>query len=137
MSASGYRRAHGASVTRFASRTSCQRPSALRKIVSVWPDRRIVSPPGADLKVPHMGWNVVTVTRPNPIIATDGEQRFYFVHSYRAVCEREDEVVATCDYGGPFACAYGRDNIYGVQFHPEKSHRFGMELFRRFVAFAC
>lgn len=98
---------------------------------------KIVSPPEADLKVPHMGWNVVDVKRANPLLSEEEEQRFYFVHSYRAVCDREDEVIATCDYGIEFCCAYGRDNIIGVQFHPEKSHRFGMDLFRRFVAFAC
>lgn len=99
--------------------------------------KRISPLPGTDLKVPHMGWNTVSVKRPNPVLAGDDEKRFYFVHSYQAVCEREDEIVATCDYGGEFPCAYGRDNIFGVQFHPEKSHRFGMDLFRRFVAFAC
>lgn len=98
---------------------------------------KIVSPVGAELKVPHMGWNTVDVKRPNPILAEGEEQRFYFVHSYKAVCERDEEVVATCNYGLEFCCVYGRENIYGVQFHPEKSHRFGMDLFRRFVAFAC
>lgn len=98
---------------------------------------KIVPPPETDLKVPHMGWNVVDVKRPNPILAEDDGQRFYFVHSYRAICKRDDDIVATCNYGREFCCAYGHDNIYGVQFHPEKSHRFGMELFRRFVAFAC
>lgn len=99
---------------------------------------RIVSPPGSDLKVPHMGWNAVRVKRESPPLSLeDDASRFYFVHSYKAVCEDEADVIATCDYGDEFCCAYGRDNIYGVQFHPEKSHRFGMRLMRRFVEFAC
>jgi glutamine amidotransferase len=98
---------------------------------------KIVPLPGKELKVPHMGWNTLSVKRPNPILPSRSEERFYFVHSYKAICERDNEVIATTDYGGEFCCAYGRDNIYGVQFHPEKSHRFGMELLRRFVAFAC
>lgn len=91
----------------------------------------------ADLKVPHMGWNIIDVKRPNPILSQAAGQRFYFVHSYKAVCRQDGEAVATCTYGQEFCCAYGRDNVYGVQFHPEKSHRFGMDLFRRFVDFAC
>ena len=98
---------------------------------------KIASPPSVELKVPHMGWNSVDVKRPNPILAEEGGARFYFVHSYKAVCNRVDEVIATCSYGTQFCCAYGRDNIFGVQFHPEKSHRFGMDLFRRFMEFAC
>jgi glutamine amidotransferase len=98
---------------------------------------KIQSPPGSDLKVPHMGWNLVSVQRENPLLSAEGESRFYFVHSYKAVCERDDEVIATCNHGEEFCCAYGRDNVYGVQFHPEKSHRFGMDLFRRYVEFAC
>ncbi len=98
---------------------------------------KIAPLPDTDLKVPHMGWNVVSVKKPNPIMANDEEARFYFVHSYKAICSDEADIVATCDYAGEFCCAYGRDNIYGVQFHPEKSHRFGMALFRRFMGLAC
>lgn len=98
---------------------------------------KISAPAGSDLKVPHMGWNVISVKGQNPLISVEGESRFYFVHSYQAICERDDEVIATCTYGEEFCCAYGRDNVYGVQFHPEKSHRFGMDLFRRYVEFAC
>lgn len=98
---------------------------------------KIQSQPGSDLKVPHMGWNLISVQRQNPLINAEGESRFYFVHSYKAVCERDEEIIATCTHGEEFCCAYGRDNVYGVQFHPEKSHRFGMDLFRRYVEFAC
>lgn len=90
------------------------------------------------LKLPHMGWSEVTPTRPNPLIPVDiGEQRFYHVHKYRAVCDNPGDVLATAVYGSPFTTAIHRDNIYGVQFHPEKSHRFGMALMRRFLSIPC
>jgi len=95
-------------------------------------------PANAALKVPHMGWNTVSVRSPNPLLPQDGdEQRFYFVHSYYARCNNPSEVVATSVYDGEFVCAYGRDNVWGVQFHPEKSHKFGMKLLRNFAAYAC
>lgn len=90
------------------------------------------------LKIPHMGWTVTTAARPNALLPTDeGEQRFYYVHKFRAVCEQPNDVLATADYGTPFTSAVHRDNIYGVQFHPEKSHRFGKALMRRFLALPC
>ncbi|HWT30943.1 MAG TPA: imidazole glycerol phosphate synthase subunit HisH [Propylenella sp.] len=90
------------------------------------------------LKIPHMGWTVTRPARPNPLIPEgQGEQRFYYVHKYRAVCDRRDDVLATATYGTEFTAAVHRDNIYGVQFHPEKSHRFGMALMRRFLDIAC
>jgi len=85
-------------------------------------------------RVPHVGWNSVRVERENPLIPIDGsEQRFYFSHSYHAVCKRKEDIFATTEYGYVFTSAYFRDNVYGVQFHPEKSHRFGMDLMKRFV----
>lgn len=96
---------------------------------------RFRPPAASGLKVPHMGWNSISVRRDNPLLAADasGRRRFYFVHSYHVVCAREQDVLATTHYGHDFAAAFSRDNIYGVQFHPEKSHRFGMELMQRFV----
>lgn len=97
--------------------------------------KRFAFPQDAELRVPHVGWNTVTVRKPNKLISSDeGEQRFYFTHSYHAVCANEADVLATTDYGYPFAAAFSRDNIYGVQFHPEKSHRFGMALMRNFLS---
>lgn len=90
------------------------------------------------LKSPHMGWSTVSATKPNPLIPTqEGEQRFYHVHKYRALCDRPEIELATAHYGTTFTTAVHRDNIYGVQFHPEKSHRFGLALMRRFLAIPC
>ena len=90
------------------------------------------------LKIPHMGWTEVRPARPNPLIPSDeGEQRFYHVHKYRAVCDDPTDVLATATYATEFTTAVNHDNIYGVQFHPEKSHRFGMALMRRFLAIPC
>lgn len=88
-----------------------------------------------ELKVPHMGWDYVTVERPqDPLVAgLEAEPRFYFVHSYHAVCDDPADVLMTCDYGSPFPAAVGRGSVWGTQFHPEKSHRFGMCLIRNFV----
>jgi glutamine amidotransferase len=91
-------------------------------------------PPDSRLKVPHMGWNTVEVTRPNPLIdASAGEQRFYFVHSYHVMCRNPEDVVAVARYGVDVTAALNRGNVYGVQFHPEKSHRFGMAVIQRFL----
>ncbi len=87
-----------------------------------------------DLKVPHMGWNDITLKKTHPLFPdAQAEERFYFVHGYHAVCHRPEDVLATASYGYEFCCAYSRDNICGVQFHPEKSHRFGMEVMSRFI----
>jgi glutamine amidotransferase len=92
----------------------------------------------ARLKVPHMGWAEVEPVRANALIPSDeGPQRFYHVHSYRAVCDQQADEMARVLYGTPFTTAVQRDNIYGVQFHPEKSHRFGMGLMRRFASLPC
>lgn len=86
------------------------------------------------LKIPHMGWNNVDVVKPNQLIKTeDGVQRFYFVHAYHAVCNNQQDVLATTHHGYEITAAFSRDNIYGVQFHPEKSHRFGMALMKKFI----
>ena len=88
-----------------------------------------------EYKIPHMGWDEIRIRKIDPII-TDMDkdmQRFYFVHSYHAVCDNENDVLMTCNYGYEFAAAVSKENIYGVQFHPEKSHKFGMQLFRNYL----
>jgi glutamine amidotransferase len=86
------------------------------------------------LRVPHMGWNDVTVRRPDALLPSLGvDARYYFVHSYRAEPSDGDHVTGTTTYGVPFASAIGHDDIAGVQFHPEKSHRHGLRLLAGFV----
>ena len=90
--------------------------------------------PGEErVRVPHMGWNIATPARDNPLLPRDGEQRFYFTHSYRVRCDKADDVWATTKHGVDFPSAIGRGNVMGVQFHPEKSHRFGKALLERFA----
>lgn len=84
------------------------------------------------LKVPHMGWDYVEVLRENPLLKSGKKQRFYFVHSYYVQCDSAEQVLATCDFGLPFTCAVNKGNIYGTQFHPEKSLSFGMEVLKHF-----
>jgi glutamine amidotransferase len=87
------------------------------------------------LKVPHMGWREVAVTADGPLWAgLPEEPRFYFVHSYHFEFRQPAEVTATALYGYEFACAFRKDNIYGTQFHPEKSHKFGMRVLENFAA---
>jgi len=87
-----------------------------------------------NLKIPHMGWNAIRVTRPNPLAETTGEeQRFYFVHSYQVELHDSNLAIMMATHGIEFCAAFQSENIYGVQFHPEKSHRFGMALMKRFV----
>jgi glutamine amidotransferase len=88
-----------------------------------------------DLKIPHMGWDVATIElKDDPIVKDlDCKQRYYFVHSYHAVCESKENVLMSCEYGYSFAAAVKHKNIYGFQFHPEKSHKFGMNLLENFA----
>jgi glutamine amidotransferase len=88
------------------------------------------------LRIPHMGWNVIEWTLPShPLVQglTD-ESRFYFVHSYRVHCASATNSLGTCNYGGPFSAAVIRDNLMGAQFHPEKSHRFGLRFLGNFAS---
>lgn len=86
------------------------------------------------LKVPHMGWNLIELKQSHPILAQMyAEPRFYFVHSYHVVCQNEENILATSHYGYEFVSAVMRENIVGVQFHPEKSHKFGMRLYQNFA----
>ena len=84
------------------------------------------------LRVPHMGWNIVKPKRSSNLFDLEDEHRFYFVHSYHVNCMNAKDVSATTHHGYDFVSAAQSGNVMGVQFHPEKSHRFGMALFKRF-----
>ena len=86
------------------------------------------------LKVPHMGWTDVVSARPSKLIANITDPRFYFVHSFHAQLNNPEDGSISATYGYPFFAGVERRNILGVQFHPEKSHKFGMKLFQNFVA---
>nr|BCN22188.1 imidazole glycerol phosphate synthase subunit [Vibrio cholerae] len=90
------------------------------------------------LRVPHMGWNVVKACQEESIILSklkdlDDETRFYFVHSFYASDVPNEYQLLTCNYGHDFVCAVNKDNVWGFQFHPEKSHKFGMQLLRNYA----
>lgn len=90
---------------------------------------------GSSLPVPHMGWNRIAADEGDPVIGIlPPEPRFYFVHSYHLKCDRDEDVIAWAEYGYRFACAIRKGNIWGTQFHPEKSHKFGLQLIKNFVA---
>lgn len=94
----------------------------------------VFDPKRTGLRVPHMGWNLVRPCKQVPLInAMPDKARFYFVHSYHVCCEQPSDVMLGTNYGIEFASGIQRGNIYGVQFHPEKSHRYGMALMRSFV----
>ena len=94
----------------------------------------LVDPQGAKLKVPHMGWNYVRPVKDNILIQTEENTRFYFVHSYYVVCINQNDVLTTTNYKEcNFVSGFKKDNIVGVQFHPEKSHKFGFEFFKAFL----
>lgn len=85
------------------------------------------------LRIPHMGWNTVSPQIKSSLVSAEDEQRFYFVHSYHASGVPTENVLATTTYGLDFVCAVEKENIFGMQFHPEKSHRFGMRLMKKFA----
>ena len=86
------------------------------------------------LKIPHMGWNEVFQARPHPLWqGIESGSRYYFVHSYYPAPRDPAVTAATCVYGAPFTCAIARDNIFAVQFHPEKSQSAGLQLLSNFV----
>ncbi|MBB3463077.1 imidazole glycerol phosphate synthase subunit HisH [Rhizobium sp. BK377] len=94
---------------------------------------RITLPPESPLKVPHIGWLEVKPARTSALFnsAVHGE-RFYFDHGYYVQCDNPEDVAATIDYGSEICCAVNSGNVSGVQFHPEKSHRFGMRVLEAF-----
>ncbi len=85
--------------------------------------------------LPHMGWNDIEPRRQDGLLSELGDPaRFYFLHSYYFSPNDSSDLLATADYGGAFACAVQRGNLYGVQFHPEKSHVWGIQLLKNFAA---
>tara|TARA_R110001592_G_scaffold192648_8_gene439474 strand:- start:1348 stop:1986 length:639 start_codon:yes stop_codon:yes gene_type:complete len=89
----------------------------------------------SDLKVPHMGWRDVVPQRGATLLGPIDAplSRYYFVHSYYVSCENKEDVIGTTQYGGEFVSAFKRENVVGLQFHPEKSHKYGMQIFENFV----
>lgn len=96
-----------------------------------------ITPSDPALKIPHMGWNTISITHPHPLLAgiPDGPDGLhaYFVHSYHLVTGSADTLLATTDYGGQVTACVGRDNMFGTQFHPEKSQALGLRLIENFL----
>ncbi len=86
------------------------------------------------LKVPHMGWNFVHIEKENNLFAGMNEEAmYYFVHSYHTLCYEKADMLTTTNYGYDFVSSFTHGNVMGVQFHPEKSHKFGMKLLKNFI----
>ncbi len=94
---------------------------------------RKLKPSDPALKIPHMGWNTVVPSRPSPLLNGLPENTYcYFAHSFYATETDPDDVVATSEYGTPLPVVFARENVYGVQFHPEKSHDAGLHILSNF-----
>ncbi len=89
--------------------------------------------PSLKLKVPHMGWNYIKVQNQNPLVELNSKNRFYFVHSYYVKCIDQNQSIATTNFGIDYTCMVNKENIFGAQFHPEKSLKFGMKLLENFA----
>jgi glutamine amidotransferase len=90
--------------------------------------------PDLKLKIPHMGWNTIETKKESSLFKNmPVASRFYFVHSFHAVCNNESDILTTTHYGYNFTSSFAKGNINGVQFHPEKSHKFGMQLLKNFI----
>lgn len=87
------------------------------------------------LKIPHMGWNLIKIQKDSLLFDENNkeERRYYFVHSFHVVCNNSEDVLANTYYGYDFVSMFEKENVIGAQFHPEKSHIFGKEIFRRFA----
>ena len=97
-----------------------------------------IKPIDTTFKIPHMGWNELTFseTRHPVLKGLDDGAHAYFVHSYHMVCTDSADILASTDYGGPVTAAVGRDNLFGTQFHPEKSQATGLKLIKNFLSWA-
>lgn len=99
------------------------------------PGRSVKFEESPSARVPHMGWNLVKPVRDDALTSDlPDESRFYFVHSYRVVPDSDADVVGTTEYGVPFASMIRSGNVMGAQYHPEKSHAFGMQILRNFAS---
>lgn len=99
-----------------------------------WVDAETLKFQSKILKVPHMGWNEVKVEQISPLFPSKMEyNRFYFVHSYYVRCFCEENIATTTEYGDRFVSSFVKENIFGVQFHPEKSHSYGFRLLKHFM----
>lgn len=94
---------------------------------------RMKPDPSSNLRVPFMGWADIESYPTARLFDVGSEQRFYFTHSYQLRCDQQSDVAGIYQFDGPIVSAVQHENIYGVQFHPEKSHRFGMRLLSNFV----
>lgn len=102
-----------------------------------WIDAKTVKfhlPSSSRLKIPHIGWNKLNIRRSHPLFeGINNDSRFYFVHSYHVCCMDPNDVVTTTPYGAEFTSSFVRRNIMGVQFHPEKSLKFGYRVLQNFM----
>lgn len=99
-----------------------------------WLDGIVKKFKGDNVKVPHMGWNTIAIKKNSDIFKDIPEEpKFYFAHSYYMDCKNKDDELAVTNYGQDFSSVIRKENIIGVQFHPEKSHNFGMKLLKNFV----
>lgn len=99
-----------------------------------WINGRSVKFNHNSLKVPHMGWNNIKLLKESTLFdSLDKFRKYYFVHSFHLLCEEDNDVLATSEYGNNFTAMVEKDNIYGAQFHPEKSHKYGMEILNQFA----
>ncbi|CEG10062.1 Imidazole glycerol phosphate synthase subunit HisH 1 [Afipia felis] len=96
-----------------------------------------IAPRDESLKIPHMGWNTLDLVREHPVLENlplgDKGRHAYFVHSYHLNATSEGDVIARADYGGPLTAIVAKDTMFGTQFHPEKSQRFGLALIANFL----
>ena len=96
-----------------------------------WVDAKVLKFDSKNIKVPHMGWNEVEIFK-DTLFKNNLRYRFYFVHSYYVSCESNEVISTKCLHEDNFTSSFEKENIFGVQFHPEKSHKFGMEVLKNF-----
>lgn len=102
--------------------------------LDILPGQVVRFAPRDGYKVPHMGWNKLSFRQPgNPLLEGLDEGHVYFVHSYHVQPDRQEDLIAVTDYGHPVTAVAGRDNVFGMQFHPEKSGELGMRLLANFL----